>query len=446
MKYLPHTEADRKKMLETIGVSRMEDLFADIPEGVRFKGRLDVPPALSDPELMRHLRELASRNRTVDDYTSYLGGGAYDHFLPSVVDHVASRNEFYTAYTPYQPEVSQGTLQTMYEYQSLMCELLGMDVSNASMYDGATAAAEAALISCRHTERKKAAVAATVHPEWRQVLRTYMWGRDLEVVELPHAGGVTDVERAKALLGPDVACLIVQHPNFFGCLEPVEELEKLAHAAGGLFVAGVDPISLGVLKPPGEYGADFAVGEGQSLGNHLNFGGPYLGFFTCTEKLMRRMPGRISGQTLDANGQRGFVLALATREQHIRREKATSNICSNEALCALAAAVYLTTLGPRGIKHVAELCLHKAHYLHDRVAMLERFKPAFSAPFFKEFVVRSQLPAGRVISGLLEDRIMAGPDVGRFYPDLKDHLLFCVTERRTREELDHLVARLEGSL
>ncbi|MCL6449708.1 MAG: aminomethyl-transferring glycine dehydrogenase subunit GcvPA [Acetobacteraceae bacterium] len=445
MKYLPHTDRDREAMLKTIGVKSVDELFSDIPAQVRFNRALDLPRPLSDPELARHMGELASRNRSLDGLTCFLGGGVYDHFVPSVVEHIVSRSEFYTAYTPYQAEASQGVLQSIYEYQTLICELTGMDVSQASMYDGASAAAEAGLICAATLGRGRIVVPASLHPEYRQTIKTYAWAHDLEVAEVPFGPqGTADLSRLEAALGPEPACLIVQHPNFFGALEPVEEMGRLVHARGGLLVAACDPISLGVLKPPAAYGADIALGEGQPLGIRLSFGGPYLGFFATSEKLVRRMPGRIAGATLDHQGRRGFVLALQTREQHIRREKATSNICSNEALCALAATVYLCALGRRGIVKLAGLCLQKAHYARDQVARLERFKPAFDAPFFREFAVRSTLPWERVESGLLQQGQAVGPSLGRFYPELKDCFLLAFTEKRTREEIDYLVGRMEG--
>lgn len=444
MKYLPHTEQERKAMLDSIGVSVIDELFADIPARLAFGGRLNVAPALSDPELARHMSELASRNKTVADYTCFLGAGAYDHYVPSVCDHVIARNEFYTAYTPYQPEVSQGTLQSIFEFQSMMCALTEMAVCNASMYDGATAAAEAALISATITGRKKIVISRTVHPEYRQVVATYATGQGLTVAELPFANGVTDLDAARAIIDQDTASVIIQHPNFFGCLEPVDELEPIIHGAGALYTAAVDPISLGLLKPPGRYGVDFAIGEAQSMGNHLSYGGPYVGFFTANEKHLRRMPGRIVGATEDVEGKRGYVLALQTREQHIRREKATSNICTNEALCALATGVYMSTMGKQGMVRVAELCLGKATYALNRIDRLDRFSRAFSAPVFKEFVVRTTVPPAEVGATLLEHGILGGLDLSKFYPELDSHLLFCVTEKRTREEIDYLVARLEG--
>ncbi|MEW6242714.1 MAG: aminomethyl-transferring glycine dehydrogenase subunit GcvPA [Bacillota bacterium] len=444
MRYIPNTDKDRREMLAAIGVGSVEELFSDIPAEVRFKGEMKLPAAMSEQEVLRHLRELGSRNASVDEYTCFLGAGAYDHFIPSVVGHVLARSEFYTAYTPYQPEVSQAVLQSIYEYQSLICALTGMDVANASMYDGASAVAEAALMAISQTRRERVVVCRSVHPESREVLKTYAAAIEVEVVEAPMKDGVTDLEALEGLVNDGTACVIAQHPNFFGCLEPVEEIARIVRKAKGLMVASVDPISLGILKPPAEYDADIVVGEGQSLGNPLSFGGPYLGFFAAREQFVRRMPGRIAGATVDVHGKRGFVLTLQTREQHIRRERATSNICSNEALNALAAAVYLSTMGKKGIEEVADLCLQKAHYLYDALSKTERFEPAFEAPFFKEFAVRCKLPVPDVIRGMLDYKILAGYEVRKAYPEYPDVLLVCVTEKRTRQEMDYFVARLEG--
>lgn len=445
--YTAHTDADRRRMLEAIGVASVEDLFADIPAGVRLRRPLDLPPPLAELELGRLMRETAGKNENLQEYTCFLGAGAYDHFIPSVVGHILSRSEFYTAYTPYQAEISQGVLQSIYEYQSLICELTGMDVANASMYDGASALAEAALLAAGATGRKALLVGRSVHPEYRRVISTYTAALGLEIVELPFAHGVTDPEAARRLVGEHPpAAVIIQQPNFFGCLEPVHDLEALAHGAGALYVVAADPISLGVLAAPAEYGADVVVGEGQALGNPISFGGPYLGFFAAREKYVRRMPGRIVGATSDVEGKRGYVLTLQTREQHIRREKATSNICSNEALNALAACVYLSALGKSGLKEVAGQCLQKAHYARERITRSERFRPAFNAPFFKEFAVATSLDPDEVNRELRQARIIGGYPLGRDYPELAGHLLFCVTEKRTREEIDHLAARLEGMI
>jgi len=444
--YIPHTEADRKAMLEAIGVESIEDLFADIPEKVR-NPKLHLPPPLSEMEVLAELREMSESNTDLDHYACFLGAGAYNHFIPSVVDAIVSRAEFYTAYTPYQPEISQGTLQTIYEYQTMVCALTGMEVANASHYDGATALAEAALMAFEVSRRRKRKiiVAPDIHPEYRQVLRTYLHGTDLLLTgdEDPQAG----LEDLRALIDEDTACLLVQNPNFFGELLPtnadgLDGLADVLHEAGGLLVVAVDPISLGLFKPPGEYGADIVVGEGQPLGNHISFGGPYLGLFACRDQYKRRMPGRLAGATVDTEGRRGFVLTLATREQHIRRERATSNICTNQALCALAAGVYLAVMGKRGLRQVAELCYHRAHYAARQINQLPGFE-VLSRQFFKEFVVRCPKPPEEINARLLERKIVGGYDLGRDYPHLADCMLLCVTEMNTREQIDQLVMALK---
>lgn len=444
MNWIPNTDEDRREMLAAIGISSIDDLFSDIPEAVRFRGKMNIPGPLSEDELAKTLESMAASCGDVRKYVCFLGGGAYDHFIPSVVGHVAGRSEFYTAYTPYQPEVSQAVLQSIFEYQTMTCQLMEMDVGNASMYDGATAAVEAALLAAWVTRRKKVVVSRAVHPEYRAVLKTYMNATEMEVIEVGLNDLVTDMEDLRCKVSGDVACAILQNPNFFGYLEDMGRASAIAHSEGALFVAAVDPISLGILKPPGRYDADVAVSEGQCLGNRLGFGGPYLGVFTAKERYLRRMPGRIVGETVDAEGSRGFVLTLQTREQHIRRERATSNICSNEALCALAATVYLAALGKQGMRELAYLCAQKAHYLHDRLCSLPGFSPGSSAPFFKEFTVRTPGPASKVVSTLAEKGLLVGPALGRFYPEMDDCFLVAVTERRTREEMDRLCRELEG--
>ncbi len=442
MPYVPHTDADRKAMLAEIGVSSIEELFADVPEEVRFP-ELKLPKPLSEPEILKELRAMSERNADLDHYACFLGAGAYNHFVPSVVNHVIGRSEFYTAYTPYQPELSQGTLQTIFEYQTMICALTGMEVANASHYDGATALAEAALVAVRISrgKRKKVIISPAVHPEYRQTLRTYTRGTDILVA------GDEDLTRElddlKAMLDEDTACLIVQNPNFFGQLEEVDGLADAVHEAGALLIVAVDPISLGLFRPPGEYGADIVVGEGQSLGNAISFGGPYLGIFACLDKYKRRMPGRLVGETVDVEGRRGYVLTLTPREQHIRREKATSNICTNEALCALAAGAYLAAMGKTGLRKVAELCYHKAHYAAQRIAAIPGFELRDDKPFFKEFVVRCPKPPADINRQLLQRKIIGGYELGKAYPHLADCMLFCVTEMNTREEIDRLVEALQ---
>ena len=446
MDYVPNTDADRATMLDAIGVQSIDDLFVDIPSHLRHPA-LNLPPGLPEMGLRRLMNDLAQRNTSLNGVACFLGAGAYNHFIPSVVHHITGRSEFYTAYTPYQPEVSQGTLQTIFEYQSAVCELTGMDISNSSMYDGASATAEAAILAQGVTGRRKIVVSPTINPDYLAVLKTYTAELGSTIVsewgtEHCFQTGQTDTVEAEKVLGDDVACLVVQHPNFFGLLEPIERLADIAHRASALLVVVVDPISLGLLKPPGAYDADVAVGEGQSLGNAINFGGPYLGIFAAKEKYVRHMPGRIVGQTTDAEGRRGFVLTLQAREQHIRREKATSNICTNEALNALAALVYLSAMGKQGLRRVAELCVQKSHYAAEQIAKLPGYAIAFSGPFFKEFVVRCPRPVSEINAHLFRRNILGGYDLARIDDRLDGYMLVCVTEMNTKDEIDRLVEAL----
>lgn len=427
--YLPNTEADRKAMLREIGVDSVDELFRDIPEEFR-NPTLSVPPRLSELELKKELGRLAGSNKNLDDCACFLGAGSYRHFIPSVVDHMIGRSEFYTAYTPYQAEVSQGTLQSVYEFQSLVCQLTGMEVSNAGMYDGSTSAAEAAMMACNITGRSRVAVLSTVNPVYREVLATYCRGKDLPLVM---------VESDADSLPADCACLIMQQPNFFGHFEPIESYVHKAHGVGALIIDIVDPISLGMYRPPGDYDVDIVVGEGQSLGIPMSVGGPYLGLFACRKDYVRRMPGRIIGKTVDVDGNPGYVMTLVTREQYIRRERATSNICTSESLMALAATVYLAALGKTGLRQVAELCYHKAHYAAREIGKLRGYSLAFSQPFFKEFAVRCPVPPSRINETLLKERIIGGLDIS----DLVDGgMLLCVTEVNTKQEIDNLVRTL----
>jgi len=440
MPYIPHSDADREKMLETVGVSSIEELFEDVPEGARFPD-LRLPPALSEMGARWELTSLADANLTTTAGSCFLGAGAYRHFVPAVVDAVISRGEFYTAYTPYQPEVSQGTLQSIFEYQTMICELTGMDVSNASHYDGATSTAEAVItaLNVHRMRRKKVVISRFVHPEYRDVVRAYTQGLDVTIVE-----STEDSDGVETLLDEDTACLIVQYPDFLGRFEDLSRLGEAAQAAGALFIVVADPIALGLLKPPAAFGADIVVGEGQGLGLGLNFGGPYLGFFASKQKHVRKIAGRLVGQTVDAEGERGFVLTLATREQHIRRERATSNICTNQGLMALAAAVYMAALGKCGMRQVAELCYHKAHYAADQIDALDGFTVLRDKPFFKEFVVRCPRSVAEINDDLLRGyAIIGGYDLGQDYPDMEDHMLLCVTEMNPRQEIDALVRTLE---
>ncbi len=440
-RYLPMTAAERDAMLRAIGRTTIEELFADIPPEVRLHRPLALPPAMGEADLLAHLRSLAERNGHADRLTCFLGGGAYDHLIPSVVWHLAGRAEFVTAYTPYQAEVMQGELQAAYEYQSMLCELTGMDVANASMYDGASAVAEAAVMARDLTRRDEVIVSTAVHPHYRETLRTYVRHLGIVVREVDYTEGLTPPERIAALVSAQTAAVVVQSPNIFGCIEDGPALAQAAHDAGGLLVVAVaEPISLGVVQPPGAYGADIVAGEGQPLGNHLNFGGPYLGMLATREAFVRRMPGRLVGMTTDREGRRGFVLTLQTREQHIRREKATSNICTNEALNALAAAVYMAALGKTGLRRVAEVNARRAHYAKQRLCTIPGIRAAFGAPTFNEFVVRTPVAPDALNAQLRQRGILGGLALGRWYPELADGWLVCVTEARTRAEIDAFVA------
>lgn len=437
--YSPHTAADRAEMLRAIGVASLEDLLAQVPAELRpWAGAW--PPALTEPELMAHARGLAAKNRAL---ACFAGAGAQDHFIPAAVKALVRRGEFLSAYTPYQAEASQGTLQAIYEFQGSVCALYGMDVANASLYDGATALAEAVAAAARITGRKKVLVPEVLHPEWRDVLRTYFRAKgEPQLVTVPCPAGRLEPAEVAKQLDDQVAALVIATPNYFGLLEDSAKLAELAHAKGALAIAAADPVSLGVLEAPGVWGADIAVGEGQGLGNALNFGGPYLGLFACKKAHLRQVPGRICGLTTDADGKRGFVLTLQAREQHIRRERAASNICSNEALCALAATIHLALLGPNGLREVAELCVDKAHRLAEKAAAVPGFRLRFDGPFFNEFILECPGPAERVRNRLLREGILAGVPLGRLFKPLKNCLLVCATEQRTEEELDRFVAAL----
>jgi glycine dehydrogenase subunit 1 len=426
--YIPNTDDDRRAMLDRIGVASVDELFADIPGEFRIDG-LNLPPALPELDLTREMAAMAEENVVAaNGVASFLGGGAYRHFIPSTVGHIISRSEYYTAYTPYQPEISQGTLQTMFELQSMFCQLTTMDVANAGMYDGASALAEACLMACRVTGRERIAVHASVNPAWLEVLRLYAHGPDL-AVDVVAGDGLTDAH----------ACLAVQQPAFLGDLIDVWALGDAAHATGALCITAVDPISLGMLTPPGDYGADIAVAEGQSLGWPVNFGGPWLGLFACRDEYIRQMPGRIVGRTTDLEGRAGYVLTLQTREQHIRRERATSNICTSQQLVGLAATVYLATLGKQGLRQVAEACYHKAHYAATCIDRLDGYSVDLDTPFFKEFTVRSPLPPPEINRRLLQRDIIAGLDVSEH---VENGMLVCVTEVNTREEIERLAQAL----
>ncbi len=417
--YLPLTETERREMLAAIGAGSAEQLYDELPAAIRLPDELKLPPPLSEMEALAHLGELAAKNRHMRDYPCFLGAGVYDHFIPSVVQHVTGRSEFYTAYTPYQ-------------------------AANASLYDGATALAEAAVAACAVTRRRKVLVSRSVNPHYRRVLQSYLEVRDLQPVEIPLREGATDFSRLEEMLDGDTAALLLQQPNFFGLLEEMETASGMVHRHGSLLVLSVDPFSLALCRAPAEYDADIVTGEGQGLGNPPSFGGPLLGFFAARQKLIRRIPGRIVGETVDGEGRRGFVLTLQTREQHIRRQRAISNICSNQALNALAAAVYLATMGPAGLREVAELCLQKAAYAREKITALDGFAQAFPGVHFKEFAVKLPGDGGRLNRHLLEHKIIGGLDLESCYPELGPAMLFCVTETKTREQIDALAGALEG--
>ncbi|MFN8502889.1 aminomethyl-transferring glycine dehydrogenase subunit GcvPA [Kouleothrix sp.] len=438
--YISITEAERAEMLAAIGVGAVADLFADVPAEVRFP-ELKLPPALSEIELRRELGAMANQNANPGSHSMFLGAGAYNHFVPSAVDQILRRSEFYTAYTPYQPEISQGTLQAIFEYQSLICALTGMDVANASHYDGATALAEAAIMAVNSTRnRRTILVPPSVNPQYRAVLRTYLQGTGIRVRgdENPAA----TLAEVLAQADSSTAAVLVQSPDFFGTLHDLKPLAEQAHAAGALLVAHFDPIALGLFQSPGEVGADIATAEGQPLGIGLNYGGPYLGIFACSDKYVRKLPGRLAGATLDVDGAVAYVLTLQAREQHIRRESATSNICTNQGLMALAAAVYLSLLGRQGLRRVAELCYHRAHYAAAAIGALPGYSVEDRGPFFKEFVVRCPQPVAEINAALREHGIVGGYDLARDYPAMPHAMLLCVTEMTSKAEIDALVAGL----
>ncbi|MDE2861158.1 MAG: aminomethyl-transferring glycine dehydrogenase subunit GcvPA [Chloroflexota bacterium] len=427
--YVPNTEDDRRVMLRAVGVESVEELFADIPEGFG-RPTLDLPAPLSELELRRELQALSELNLVPGRVPCFLGGGAYDHFVPSVVNHVISRGELSTAYTPYQPEVSQGTLQAIFEFQSMVCQLLGMEVANSGMYDGASALAEAALMACRVTGRERIVYLDTVSPAYLSVMRTYTEPQGLAMAPLAQG----------ASLPEDAACLVVHSPNFFGCIEDVESLARQAHESGALLVASVDPVSLGMFRPPGELGADIAVAEGQALGVSLSFGGPYVGLFTCKTEYLRQMPGRIAGRTVDTQDRVGYVLTLQTREQHIRRERATSNICTSEALVGTAVVTYLACMGRAGLRRIAELTYHKAHYAASLIGRIAGYELPLDGTFFQEFVVSCPIDPAELNRRLLDRGIIGGLDVS---DRVRNGMLLCVTEMNTREEIEALATALE---
>ncbi len=437
--YLYNTPDQQREMLAKIGVATMEDLFGEIPPEVRLSGLLDLPDALTEMDLEAEVTRQAAANVTGRQRACFLGGGAYDHFIPAVVDEIASRGEFYTAYTPYQAEASQGSLQVFFEYQTLICQLTGMEVANASLYEGGTAVSEAVFMSLRvNKSRRKVLLLGSLNPQYQDVVKTYARHIDCEVVVIPPTDGICELDKVQAALDEQVACLVIQHPNYFGCLEDVERLVAATHEVGALAVVSFNPLTLGLLRRPGDYGADIAVGEGQPLGIPLQYGGPYLGLFACRERFVRQMPGRLVGRAKDRNGQPCYVLSLQTREQHIRRDKATSNICTNQGLLALRSTVYLASLGPRGLQDVAQLCCQKAHYAAERLATVPGLTLKYPQPFLFEFTLDCEQGAAVVRQRAAD----AGFDLG---PETSDGLLVAVTERRTKEEIDQLAAALSAS-
>ncbi|MBT3314487.1 MAG: aminomethyl-transferring glycine dehydrogenase subunit GcvPA [Anaerolineae bacterium] len=443
MTYIPHSPKERDEMLAAIGVEKMEDLFTAVPEKHRYP-ELNLPPALTEMEAAAELSEIAQANETVKDLVSFLGAGVYNHYIPSAINHILLRGEFYTAYTPYQPEISQGTLQAIFEYQALVANLTGMDVANASHYDGATAVAEAvnmALAQFRG-KRKKVIMSASVHPQYRATTDTYTQFADVEFVSAEASPLQARPEDLIPLIDKDTALVVVQYPDFFGRIFDYTKLADAAHEAKALFCVVANPTALGMLKTPGEMGADMVVGEGQPLGIAMSYGGPYLGFFTTRNKFVRKMAGRLVGESVDARGQRAFVLTLTPREQHIKRERATSNICSNQGLLALAAGVYMSLLGQTGMKHVAELCYHKAHYAAEEIAKIPSYELSFDASFFHEFVVTCPKPVAEINAHLLEHGILGGYDLGEEYAGMENQMLVAVTEMNSKEEIDALVAIL----
>ncbi len=441
-RYISNTEEQRERMLKEIGFDSPDMLFKDIPEDIRLNRSLMLPGPLTEMELSCHMKRLAGKNIESGGYSCFLGAGAYDHYIPSVIAHILNRSEFYTSYTPYQPEISQGTLQAIFEFQTMICELTGMDVANASVYDGATAMAEAANMACKITRKEKVVVMRTVNPQYRKTLKAYAGFKGYEILEADYQEGTTNLSDLESLLSAETAAVIVQNPNFFGSLEEVAKIADLKAKYQVLLIICVDPVSLGLFKTPEEQGADIVVGEGQALGNPMSFGGPYLGFFAAKDKYLRQMPGRIVGQTVDRNGEPGFTLTMQTREQHIRREKAASNICSNQALNALAATVYLTLMGKQGLREAAYQSLQKAHYGYNKLIETDCFRPGFTKPFFKEFTVRSEIPLDRLNHDLLKEGIIGGYALEKDYPELKGFWLVAVTEKRTKGEIDELAEKV----
>lgn len=442
--YIANNKDDEESMLKSIGLGQVEELFESIPKNIRLNRGLNIENSKSELQVSRQINKLAKKNKDINDLVCFLGAGAYDHYIPAIIKHITNRSEFYTSYTPYQPEISQGTLQALFEYQTMICNLTGLQVSNASMYDGATACAEASLMAVGVTKRKSMVVSKTMHPDTRKIIATYLKYHEIDLIEVDMLEGVTDIEKLSTVVNSNTAGVLIQNPNFFGIIEDLSQVEKITHENKALLIMDVNPISLAILKTPGEIGADIVVGEGQALGNSLNFGGPYLGFMATTTKLMRKIPGRIVGETVDVDGKRAYVLTLQAREQHIRREKANSNICSNQSLNALAAAIYCTALGSEGLREVALQCMSKSHYAFKELTKAGKYTAAFDKPFFMEFVIKSNVEATKINEELLKQGILGGLNLETFYSEEKNKVLLCVTEKRSKEEIDDLVKIMEG--
>jgi len=441
-RYLPMTDNDKQEMLESIGIQTTDELFSDIPEEIRFKEELKLKKPTSEVELKKELTAMANKNANLSQYTSFLGAGVYDHFIPSVVDHVISRSEFYTAYTPYQPEISQGELQAIFEFQTMISEITGMPIANSSMYDGGTALAEAVNLSAAQTKKKKILVSKAIHPESRAVIETYAKAPNLEIVEIDHHNGLTDLDQLAKELDEDTASVVIQYPNFFGQIEPLDKVKELMQQQKkAMFIVSSNPLALGYLTPPGEFDADIVVGDTQVFGIPAQFGGPHCGYFATTKKLMRKIPGRLIGQTTDEDGIRGFVLTLQAREQHIRRDKATSNICSNQALNALASSVAMSSIGKHGLKKMAVLNMQKARYLKQKLEEAS-IPVSLEGSFFNEIVIKLKTSISEVNEKLLAKGMIGGYDLEQVYPDLENHMLIAVTEIRTKEEIDTFVKEL----
>jgi glycine dehydrogenase subunit 1 len=447
MSYVPNTPEEQQAMLEHLGLSSMEDLLAPVPAGVRLHRPLDLPAALAEPDLKRVLQTMAAQNRNLDTTISFLGAGTYDHAIPSVVPHLQRRSEFVTSYTPYQPEVSQGMLQAIYEFQTMVCQVTGLDIANASLYDGSTALVEAVFIALGPGGRGEVVISTGVDPQYRQVLHTYAFSRGFSVKEVDTREGVTSPEDIAAALTPQTVAVVIQQPNFFGLVEDVHAIEPIAHSGKSIFITAItEPASLGILAPPGDYNADIAVGEMMSFGNTMSYGAPALGFIATKQKFMRLLPGRLVGQTIEEGGEKqtGYVLTLQTREQHIRRERATSNICTNQSLLAVGATIFLAALGKQGFRELGELCAQKAHYAFRQITAIPGYTALYGAPFFDEFVIKAPISTRELQRHFEQAGIIGGYPLGESYPGMDDCMLFCVTETRTKQDIDELVAILKG--